>query len=377
MSFSNMSASMAEKLKGRFSQDDFKSTNEFDYLIFIGRFQPYHIGHKKVIDEALKRSRRVVVLVGSSNSARCYRNPFTFEERKITIQDSYPEEVRNRILILPLNDLSYNDQAWIRAVQSSVNEVILKDLNQETPNCHLHGLNDAKIGLIGHSKDQSSYYLKLFPEWGSIDVPQRVIYNATDIRKEYFRSTPRIPKAILPGSTSNFLTQFLESDSFRQIYEEYKYIEKYKEIWKNAPYDPVFVTVDAVVVQSGYILTVRRKAMPGKGLMALPGGFIDSSEKIEDAMIRELREETKIKVPVPVLRGNIKKQKVFDDPNRSARGRTITHAYLIELPPMEDLPQVKGGSDATKAEWIPIANLESQNFFEDHYHIIMNMIGDL
>ena len=93
-------------------------------------------------------------------------------------------------------------------------------------------------------------------------------------------------------------------------------------------------------------------------------------------MLRELREETKLKVPAPVLKGSIKASHVFDAPNRSQRGRTITHAFLIELPP-GPLPVVKGGDDARKAYWKPIGDLKCEEFFDDHYHMIQYMLGKM
>ena len=69
-------------------------------------------------------------------------------------------------------------------------------------------------------------------------------------------------------------------------------------------------------------------------------------ERLLDACIRELREETKIKVPGPILKGSIKRQSVYDDPYRSARGRTLTHGFYIELEPSAELPKVKGSDDA-------------------------------
>lgn len=351
-------------------------SKEFDFLVFIGRFQPFHIGHKNVIDAALEKADNVIILIGSNNVARSYFNPFTFAERKEMIKLSYPEDVRERLLIVPSDDV-YNNQIWIKGTQETVQSVILKHINRETPHIILHGWKGQKVGLIGHNKDHSSYYLKLFPEWGHIDVLHTAIYNATDIRKEYFTSTPRIPPHILTKASAKFLTDFLRTEDFVKIYKEFKYVEEYKKAWAHAPYEPIFVTTDAVIIQSGHVLVVRRRAFPGQGLLALPGGFLGPTEYIEDSMIRELREETKIKVPVPVLKGNIKAVKVFDSPYRSSRGRTVTHAFLIELPAKIELPKIKAGSDAAAAFWMPLANLKADEMFEDHYFIIQDMIGGL
>ena len=58
------------------------------------------------------------------------------------------------------------------------------------------------------------------------------------------------------------------------LVEEQAYIKRYKDIWADAPYAPTFVTTDAVVIQSGHVLLVKRRTAPGKGLWALPGGFL-------------------------------------------------------------------------------------------------------
>jgi bifunctional NMN adenylyltransferase/nudix hydrolase len=161
------------------------------------------------------------------------------------------------------------------------------------------------------------------------------------------------------------------SEWHNHIVNERKFIDLYKSQYASLSFPPVFVTVDVVVFQAGHVLMVRRNAYPGKGLMALPGGFLDASRdaSLEDAMIRELREETGLKVPSPVLRGSIENTKVFDSVERSSRGRTITHAFNIKLP-LGELPRVKGGSDADKAFWVPFSELNSRYCFEDHYQII-------
>jgi bifunctional NMN adenylyltransferase/nudix hydrolase len=91
-------------------------------------------------------------------------------------------------------------------------------------------------------------------------------------------------------------------------------------------------------------------------------------------MIRELREETRIKVPEPVLRGSIVREQLFDAVDRSPRGRILTMASLIELK-QEELPNVKGGDDAAKAKWIPFADVKIVNCFEDHYEIFKTLTG--
>ena len=149
-----------------------------------------------------------------------------------------------------------------------------------------------------------------------------------------------------------------------------------KKQYAGLKYAPIFVTADSLVIQSGHVLMIKRKAEPGKGLMALPGGYVNANtdRSVEDAAIRELREETKIKVPDPVLRGNIKDSRVFDAIDRSPRGRIITHCFKIVLPDGE-LPKVKGSDDAEKAKWIPISEIKSENCFEDHFDLIQWGLG--
>ena len=77
------------------------------------------------------------------------------------------------------------------------------------------------------------------------------------------------------------------------------------------------------------------------------------------------------------VQGCIQAHETFDDPNRSPRGRTITTAFLIHLKGQRALPKVKGSDDAVHAEWVPIADLQANELFEDHYHIIQVMLGKL
>jgi bifunctional NMN adenylyltransferase/nudix hydrolase len=264
----------------------------------------------------------------------------------------------------PLHDCLYNDGLWVKTVQEAVQAVVTQHSASASP----------RIGLIGHQKDQSSYYLRLFPQWSSVDVESHQCLSATPLRDAYLLGqTP--DAALLPQSTQQFLHDFISHEQYKNLASEAAFIAQYKKAWSVAPYTPTFVTTDAVVVQSGHILLVERKARPGKGLFALPGGFVDQQETVIAACIRELREETRLKVPEPVLYGSLKGQRVFDDPYRSARGRTITHAFMFELKPELSLPKVKGGDDAKSAFWLPLSALQPEQLFEDHFHIIRAMTG--
>jgi bifunctional NMN adenylyltransferase/nudix hydrolase len=333
---------------------------QYDYLIFIGRFQPFHNGHEEVVRKALNLSHKIILLVGSAYQPRTLRNPWDYSEREAMIRLAFSPEENKRILIFPLMDYTYNEPLWIRSVQQLVGGVVHNKIG-----------SDAKIGLIGLHKDSTSYYLSQFPQWGRVDVANYENLSATDIRKAYFS------EGMISDVNTNIaieLEKFKLTSEYEQVANEQRFINNYKKGWEAAPYAPTFVTVDAVVIQAGHILLIRRKAEPGKGLLALPGGFLDQSERLKDAVIRELREETRIKVPAPVLAGSITKQEVFDDPYRSARGRTITHAYLIELYG-DKLPKVKGGDDASHAFWVPFGEIKPEMMFEDHFHIIQAMIG--
>lgn len=353
----------------------------FDALVFIGRFQPFHNGHKAVIDAALKEAKEVIVVVGSSFSARNIRNPFTFQERKDMIKSVFADK---RVKVVPVSDYPYDDNKWIAAIQNVVHGAIASEGWTDFP---------PKIGLIGHSKDSTSYYLNIFPTWGNVEVANVDGINATDIRKGLFdkRHTASIipMKKYMPQEVANLIGKFMftgkkkcrdledgrqqwydeKTEEFSILFKEYQMVKEYKEAWEAAPYPPTFMTTDAVVVQSGHILLVKRGAMPGKGLLALPGGFLNQEETMLDGCIRELKEETKIKVPVPVLKGSIKESKTFDAPNRSVRGRTITQAFFIDLGTGE-LPKVKGSDDAEKAMWVPFKDVKQELMFEDHFHII-------
>jgi bifunctional NMN adenylyltransferase/nudix hydrolase len=344
----------------------------FDLLVFIGRFQPVHSGHLAVIRAGLVASRHVLVLAGSANRPRNIRDPFTAEERAAQIRDCLAPAEQARVTVSPLQDVMYNDPIWIRNVQAAAFDCVAK--------AH-PGVDPAalRIGLIGHSKDRSSYYLRLFPTWGSLDVANHQGVSATALRERYFGEAPAQGDAVfeqrLPAPVRNWLADFAKTDAYRELQAEHAFVTRYQAQFAALKYPPTFNTADAVVIQSGHVLLVRRGARPGLGQLALPGGFIKIDEVALEAAIRELREETRLKIPEPVLRGSMTATQTFDNPWRSTRGRTFTHAFRFDLRPDTELPKVKGGDDAKEAFWMPLARVRSEEMFEDHFDILQKMVG--
>lgn len=357
------------------------SIRKYDLLVFVGRFQPFHLGHKKVVDRAFELADKVLILAGSANVSRSIRNPFTYEERKNMIykcfvrNSSEDEDVLKQLIIRPLNDVMYNDLGWIKQVQEVVMNVCYERFINPTD-------KTIKIGLIGADKDHTSYYLKLFPNWGFEDVAYlspEVPIEGTNIRNDYFDIASSVTgwtdRHVLSEDVKTVLRIFAATDTYEQLVKEHKFIQKYKK--SITKYHRIEHTVDAVVIQSGHVLLIRRRSEPGKGKWALPGGFVNLTETLEEAMLRELREETKIKVPLAVLKGSIVTNRTYDNPNRSDRARIITQAYLIRLENSTELPKIKGSDDADRAKWVPISELDAKNLFEDHYFIINDFIGGI
>ena len=330
---------------------------KYEYCIFIMRAQPFHNAHEALIKMALQKGEQVVVIFGSYKKSPDPKNPWTGEQREQMMRESFTEAENARIKVILMRDYLYNDMLWIADLTQKVSEITE---------------DSTSICLLGHEHDRSSYYLKLFPQWELVNVNNIDEFpHATEIRDLYFTHDVRY-KNFVPAKTALFLEEFKKTETFKNLKTSYDALVEYKLMWEGAPFPPTFVTVDAVVVKSGHILVVRRGGNYGKGQIALPGGFVNQDERIKDAAIRELKEETAIKLPKDDLKNAIVDERVFDHPNRSLRtGRTISHAFLLDLK-SGALPQVKGNDDAAKSWWMPLREFYSreEEFFEDHYHII-------
>lgn len=333
--------------------------------VLIGRFQPFHEGHAGLLAKALATAPKVVVALGSSFHARNAKNPFTWEERAAMIGATLSEADRDRVSFVAVRDY-YDDTQWADAVIKAV--------------ARFHEPS-AQVALIGHFKDPSSYYLNHFPQWHMVTAEAAHQIDATDIRRIYFEAEDmEISLAVLESALPLAIRRYLKAWSMLPHYaglvEEHRFVAKYKAAWKKAPYAPIFSTVDAVVVCAGHVLLIRRGGFPGKGQWAVPGGFVEQRERLLQSAIRELAEETQLGVLASTLESALVDVEVFDHPDRSQRGRTITHAHYFDLK-SDALPSIEAADDAAEVTWVPIAKLAGMEeaFYEDHFHILDHFLA--
>ena len=308
--------------------------------VFIGRFQPVHIGHIHAISIASLQCEELIVLIGSSNQCSSIKNPWSYYERKRELDKRFWQEKLTNIRILPLNDYPYNDSQWIADVRST-----LEFAGAENP------------VLFGHMKDGNDY-LKWFPDFEFKDIQSIHNICSTDVRLEMFKNnSSQMPK---------------------NVKDDWEYYENEKKIFSVYPYPDTlnFNCADTIVECQGHILLIKRKFSPGKDTWALPGGFKNRNETFFDCAIRELFEETNIRVPEKVIRGSVVSTQLFDSPKRSFGIPRNTLAVYIRISPNSDgsLPRANGMDDAAETKWVSLNDaLNEYQLYDDHKFIVSQM----
>ena len=364
---------------------------QYDYAVYIGRMQPPHMGHILNIQTALNQAKHVIVIIGSANTSRDIKNPFNDNERVEMLRRALSDQENKRTFIAFSEDRLYQNHLWVAETQSIVESII--NTNNDADN--------SNVTIVGYEKDDSSWYLNSFKQWDFITTPvftnthhkstnQMESINSTQIREMIYKGQLGYIQSVVPSSVFHYLQDFTASNIYNELVAEYRAAIEEEKQYQSIPNDYAinFLTTDAVVIQSGHVLMVKRGSRPGKGQWALPGGHVGANETARESSIRELTEETGIKVPEKVLFGSIRDSQFFDHPDRSLRcrvtekrGRTVSMAYLISLDDREKLPKIRkpheDSSDAEYPWWIPLGDLHKlrNEMFEDHYDIISYFIS--
>jgi len=136
------------------------------------------------------------------------------------------------------------------------------------------------------------------------------------------------------------------------------YLEKEKMVEKALNFPSPYLTVDGIILHKNRIVLVKRKNPPFKNCYALPGGFVDYGETVENAIVREVKEEAGLETKIKNIFG------VYSDPERDPRGHTVTIVYELNV----IAGKMKSGSDAKDVKLFSLNNLPELAF--DHKKIL-------
>ncbi len=130
------------------------------------------------------------------------------------------------------------------------------------------------------------------------------------------------------------------------------------------------VTVDVAVFcpinNDWQVLLIERGKEPFRGTWALPGGFVDMEETLEQACLRELEEETGLKL------SSVRQFKVFDAPNRDPRERILSVVFYAMV---DNAIPTKASDDASAAKWFLLSSMPPLAF--DHAEILESLVKHL
>lgn len=316
-------------------------TKNASLRLAVGRFHPLTDDHVQALEDWRGDGNLIVVVIGA-NMPRSSRYPFTAEEQVAMLQSAGFEAVAIEDALLPADRV-----AQLTAIAEGA------PLLSFDP-----GYGDELQGLwVGEVRAAEA------------DIGARAAaVRSAWLSDEDFSGVPDAVRALMGKA--------LDPETRRELAEEDAYLVAYRKSWSVAPYPPIQVTVDALIRRDDRVLLIKRGGLPGRGLWGLPGGFLDPHETLFAAALRELREETGLSLSETQARFYQKGQYVFDQPDRAARGRTISHVWYFDLSGVA-LPPLEAGDDAAALKWtgVDCALKMRAHMFEDHYLMLHHFLS--
>jgi len=125
-------------------------------------------------------------------------------------------------------------------------------------------------------------------------------------------------------------------------------------------------TVDTIIEKDSQVLLIKRKKDPFKEKMVFPGGFINEGERVEDAAVREVKEETSLDIELDHILG------VYSDPSRDPRGHIMSTVFIGKISDKSDKKEPMAGDDAAAIKWVDLETVEEESLGFDHKKILMD-----
>jgi bifunctional NMN adenylyltransferase/nudix hydrolase len=331
--------------------------------VCAARFVLPNAANLALVRQALSSAPRCIVFIRRAHMAPSPANPFDADARAAMLRDALTEDERLRTEFVPLRE-RWDDQRLLLDMGAAAGGE--------------HGVTWVLAGLAPVDAEDLPTGWSLQPaSAGAGDGDAQAV---AWLEQLYATDDPARALAALhdnlPAGAAAFLRRWIASPTFATVRDDWRQIAHEKRQWSVAPYPVVLVTVDAVVHAGGHVLLIRRGRSPGRGLWALPGGFLEPREPVMLAALRELVEETGLPLSLRQMKQRLKGVRIFDHPERSQRGRIITHTYFFDLGDMPP-PAVQGGDDAAAAQWVAVSDLPSleAQLHDDHFHMLDTFLG--
>ena len=372
--------------------------------VYIGRFQPFHKGHKAIVDLTVKMMKpgdTFTIIIGSADQQETERNPLSASQRKemLSIElEGYP------VTISTINDSPYNYDLWIECLcakmlgfKSATHDDFLEkqeDFIKGFSNICIVGMENVEEYIDRIIK----YYTYAPTEHFNLGINSH-IFSELDTQASVHGSSIRtLACSEDRGHLENFYSvikdlvdekvlAYLKTVNFPLIvYNAYIKGMDYAEL-TGCKYNSCFMTVDNIVFDKflDQVLLIKRK---DNGKLAIPGGFAEPYMNMKDNALRELEEETSITAKMlkdAFVKIDELEPTLIDAPYRDPRSShkcnfvSAVYVWQSKVDALKNfIPYIKAGDDAVDTVWLSkeeCEDLPAWRFHADHKKIICKLLG--
>lgn len=372
--------------------------------VYIGRFQPFHKGHKAIVDLTVKMMKpgdTFTIIIGSADQQETERNPLSASQRKemLSIElKGYP------ITILTINDSPYNYDLWIEHLcakmlgfKSATHDDFLEkqeDFIKGFSNICIVGMENVEEYIDRITK----YYTYAPTEHFDLGISSHIFSELETQTSVHGSSIRTLVCSEDRGHLENFYSDikdfvsekvlaYLKTVNFPLIvYNAYVNGINYAAS-TGCKYNSCFMTVDNIVFDkfANKILLIKRK---DNGKFAIPGGFAEPYMNMKDNALRELEEETSITAKMlkdAFVKIDELEPTLIDAPYRDPRSShkcnfvSAVYVWQSKVDALKNfIPYVKAGDDAVDTVWLSkeeCEDLPAWRFHADHKKIICKLLN--
>lgn len=326
--------------------------------IIIGRFQPFHNGHKALIDKALKECKKVLVLVGSSNKLPNHKNPLTTEERMKMVEGTYG----NSIVLRGLAD-NPSLTEWVGNVYGHY-MAITGDIDPTLVNLY--------------TGDSTAEFYNEYFAVRVVTAQVQGLPESKDILRKLYYGQFSMGSSLLPSQTRQRLIPLMKTTHWDRMCLEHRTCKaREAEAFLGHKYNnPIEPVAHAVVVRGDKILLVKRNSTTGYGQWACPGGFVQGDETTVEAALRELKEETGVDL---IGKRAVQMACCVEENLEGLSVRSLGINYLFAVHREENLEITIAPEEVLKYKWGSLKDIlnEKEILFYNHNLIVQRLYASI